>query len=207
LAIMDKITIWEVNKEIISACEKALTEALKDLKLKKEIHINSEPPLISRHGLFGRLPVLEIQGRFWNLKPNCSFTKEQVIGLLKRLYLNENHFKDEGNSMTIKNNNSTITDLNYEEHLKNETGILLFYKKLCPNCKALEKMLDKFFASNPKVQHWRIDSEECPEAMEHFGVQRVPTLLVIDNGNVGAKKVGLINIREMPAFYRSGLKQ
>jgi thioredoxin 1 len=99
--------------------------------------------------------------------------------------------------------NIIIKDANYREHLESATGVVLFYKKLCPNCRALEKMLEKFFAANPAVPHWRIDSEECPEVMKNFAVDRVPTLVILKEGEVAAKKVGLMNLREMSDFYRS----
>ena len=96
-----------------------------------------------------------------------------------------------------------ITDANYLEHTESTTGVVLFYKKLCPNCKALEKMLEKYFAANPGVQYIRIDSEECPEAMSDFGVERVPTTLILKEGKVAAKQAGLMNLREMADFHQS----
>ena len=96
-----------------------------------------------------------------------------------------------------------LTDNDYQVKLENASGVLLFFKKLCPNCKALEKMLEKFFAANPGVHYLRIDSEESPAAMKGLGVERVPTLLVLKDGRVTAKKVGLMNLREMTDFYHS----
>ena len=96
-----------------------------------------------------------------------------------------------------------LTDADFRARLAESSGVLMFFKKLCPNCKALEKMLDKFFTANPDVNYLRIDSEECPAAMAAFGVERVPTLFVIKGGQVAAKKVGLMNVREMTEFYQS----
>lgn len=96
-----------------------------------------------------------------------------------------------------------VTDANREEHLGHATGIVLFFKKLCPNCKALEKMFEKFYAVNPSIPRWRVDSEECPETMKNFDVERVPTILVLKEGKVAARKVGLMNLREMSDFYMS----
>ena len=96
-----------------------------------------------------------------------------------------------------------LTDADYEAKLARATGVLLFYKKLCPNCKALEKMLEKFFAANPDVKYMRIDSEECPAAMKAFTTERVPTICVLRDGQVVARKVGLMNLREMTDFYYS----
>jgi thioredoxin 1 len=96
-----------------------------------------------------------------------------------------------------------LSDSDFRVRLAESSGVLMFFKKLCPNCKALEKMLDKFFAANPDVGYMRIDSEECPEAMQEYGVERVPTIFVIKDGKVAAKKVGLMNVREMTDFYYS----
>ncbi|MCX5839838.1 MAG: thioredoxin family protein [Deltaproteobacteria bacterium] len=94
-----------------------------------------------------------------------------------------------------------LTDTDYKEKLENANGVLFFYKKLCPNCKALEKMLEKFFAANPEVNDLRIDSEESPAAMKSIGVERIPTLFILKDGQILSKKVGLMNLREMTDFY------
>jgi len=96
-----------------------------------------------------------------------------------------------------------LTDTDFQTRLAQANGVLLFYKKLCPNCKALEKMLDKFFTANPEVSYLRIDSEESPEAMKAFNTERVPTICVLRQGQVVARKVGLMNFREMTDFYQS----
>jgi thioredoxin 1 len=99
-----------------------------------------------------------------------------------------------------------LTDANFKEQLAEETGILFYYKKICPHCKALRKVVEKFTAANAGVAAMQIDSEENPGAMETMGVEKVPTLLVIKNGEVAARKVGLMNVREMTALYKTALR-
>jgi thioredoxin 1 len=94
-----------------------------------------------------------------------------------------------------------LTDKDYQATLEHASGVLLFYKKLCPNCKAIEKMLEKFFTANLEVSFFRIDSEESPVLMKNFGVERVPTLCILQSGQTLSKKVGLMNLREMTDFY------
>lgn len=96
-----------------------------------------------------------------------------------------------------------ITDSNYGSFIEGKNAVVLFYKRLCPNCRALEKMLEKFSTVSPEVSILRIDSEECPSAMAQYGVERVPTLLIVKDGLMTKKKVGLMNLREMQAFYYS----
>jgi thioredoxin 1 len=87
-----------------------------------------------------------------------------------------------------------FTDTNYSEKLVDANGVLMFYKKLCPACKALNKMLEKFFAANPDIPFIRIDSEECPEAVKSFEVKIIPTLFILKEGKVSARKAGLMNL-------------
>ncbi|MHB1414936.1 MAG: thioredoxin family protein [Chloroflexota bacterium] len=96
-----------------------------------------------------------------------------------------------------------LTEADYKQELGNASGVLMFFKKTCPNCRALDKMLDKFFTANPGVPYLRIDSEETLGAMKDFDVERVPTIFVLRDGQVVAKKVGLMNVREMNEFYHS----
>ena len=84
---------------------------------------------------------------------------------------------------------ATLLDsVTFDEWIKSHDGIVLFHKKLCPNC---------------KVQLASVDSEEQPDLMARCSVERVPTLIVCRNGAVAARKSGIMNPRELLAFYES----
>jgi len=212
---LEQIILWESNGETIRACELAICEALKELCLKAVVTVNSEPPLIGRNQLWGRLPVLEIHGLYWSLRPGFAFRTEELKHLFSKIFatrmegISGQNFNDTGqNECTTRGGQVTmggiiITDVDFKNKLEKATGLLLFYKKLCPNCKALEKVIEKFLTINAHVQYMRIDSEECPEAMKAFGTDRVPTICVLREGQIVAKKVGLMNLREMTDFFQS----
>jgi thioredoxin 1 len=82
-----------------------------------------------------------------------------------------------------------------------DKGLLLCHKKLCPHCKNMEKVMEKFSAKHPDVSLFLLDSEEEPEALAALGVERVPTVLVLKEGKVAAVKTGLMNPRELTALY------
>lgn len=96
-----------------------------------------------------------------------------------------------------------LTDTTFQEKFSDASGLVFFYKKLCPHCKALRTVLEKFMAANPNVNVMQIDSEENPDAMESLGVEKVPVLLVVRNGNVAVKRAGLMNVRELTTLYKS----
>ena len=87
---------------------------------------------------------------------------------------------------------------NYASELVNTSrGLLLFYKKLCPHCLNMKKVIAKFVSQNEAVDNYQIDSEECPKAMQNLRVERVPTILFLKLGKIAFRKEGLINVREL----------
>ncbi len=212
---MEQIILWESKGETIRACVLAVHEALKELGLKAVVTVNSEPPLIGRNQLWGRLPVLEIQGLHWSLRPGCAFRAEDLKPLFSKIFADRmegcpgQNFNEAGlKECYAKEGQETmegivLTDADFKAKVEHRTGVVLFYKKLWPNCKALEKVIQKFLSANAHVAYMRIDSEECPEAMKAFDTERVPTICVLRDGQIVAKKVGLMNLREMTDFYQS----
>jgi len=211
---MEQIILWECKCETIRDCERAVHEALKELGLKAVVTVNSEPPLIGRNQLWGRLPVLEIRGLYWSLRPGCAFRSEDLKPLFTKIFLDRmkgslgRRADEAGLEWGAKKGQVAvediiITDADFKTKLEKATGILFFYKKLCPNCKAMEKVIQKFLSANADIPYLRIDSEECPEAMKAFGTERVPTIYLLRDGQVVAKKVGLMNLREMIDFCQS----
>ncbi len=97
-----------------------------------------------------------------------------------------------------------IKDSDFEIKIKDATGLVFLYKKLCPHCKALRTVIEKFVAAaEGNVPVMQIDSEENPKAMATMEVEKVPCVLIVKNGDIVARKVGLMNLRELTAFYDS----
>lgn len=84
-----------------------------------------------------------------------------------------------------------------------QEGLLLCHKKLCPHCKNMEKVIEKFVAQRAGLEVLLLDSEEEPDAMAALGVERVPTILIIKGGKVAGSKTGLMNPRELAALFDS----
>ena len=69
-----------------------------------------------------------------------------------------------------------ITEADYKDRLAaTQNGVLLFFKKLCPHCKNMEKVLEKFGAAKPGIALYGIDIEENAAAAAALGAERPPT--------------------------------
>jgi thioredoxin 1 len=96
-----------------------------------------------------------------------------------------------------------VTTNNFDEFKGLDKCVAVFYKKLCPHCKILMKVIAKVEARVPDVTFIAIDSEAEPGFMETYGVERVPTLVCMKNGRGIAKKAGVMNPKEMLSFIGS----
>lgn len=96
-----------------------------------------------------------------------------------------------------------LTDDDYQARMQENSGIVLFYKKICPHCKALKTVIGKVAEKRPDLVVMQIDSEANPAAMAGLEISRAPTLLLISGGQVIRRKTGIMNARELTAFIQS----
>ena len=86
------IVIWDYDPERIAEIDRNLHLALRELNNfqggltpRGGVPSLSEPPLMSREGLVGREPVLEIGDAYWSLRPGETISKEACLKLLSRI--------------------------------------------------------------------------------------------------------------------------
>lgn len=95
-----------------------------------------------------------------------------------------------------------VTKDDYEKIIASiEKGLILCHKELCPHCRNMEKVIEKFSAKQPGLSIYLLDSEKEPEALAALGAERVPTIVIVKGGKVVATKTGLMNPRELASLY------
>lgn len=87
-----------------------------------------------------------------------------------------------------------ITSSNFEEEvMKSETPVLLdFWASWCGPCKMVSPIVDEVaneVQNNAKVGKVNVDEEET--LAQSFGITSIPTLVVIKNGKVVNRAVGV----------------
>lgn len=86
-----KIVIWDTNAGRASEISRNLGLAMRTTGLRYDLEIMSEPPLVARTGLNGRLPVLEVDGMLWTWKVGEGIPEEAAVTLLRRLEESAGH--------------------------------------------------------------------------------------------------------------------
>lgn len=78
--------------------------------------------------------------------------------------------------------------------LQSDTPVVVdFWAEWCGPCKAigpaLEEISDEF---GDKVKIVKVNIDENPQTPQQYGVRGIPTLLIFENGEVKAEKVGAV---------------
>lgn len=95
-----------------------------------------------------------------------------------------------------------LTETNFDQETADRDGILLFYKTICPFCKTLEAVIEKFGKACPEAYLFRVEFEAQKVLSDRFEVERAPTLFVLKGGKLAIKKAGLMNPKELKALYQ-----
>ena len=65
-----------------------------------------------------------------------------------------------------------------------------FFATWCGPCKMIAPVIEQIAAENEGIKVCKVDVDEAPELAARFGVQSIPTLVVIKGGEVTATAVG-----------------
>lgn len=76
--------------------------------------------------------------------------------------------------------------------------VLDFYQASCPPCRALEPRLeDAARRHGGRVPVYRVDIDQDPEIAERFGIDSLPTVLVVQSGKESERLDGLITKQQL----------
>jgi len=81
-----RIVVLDHQLDRMRECEQAVHQAVRELGLKAEVTMVSEPPYLARLNVWDRLPALEIDGMIWSRKPGEAFSVSEIVGLLRKHY-------------------------------------------------------------------------------------------------------------------------
>ena len=95
----------------------------------------------------------------------------------------------------------TITADTFEEVVQSEKPVLIdFWATWCGPCRMMGPIVDAFAESHPDVVVGKVNVDEEGELSAAFGIQSIPTLVVLKGGKVTAMAVGVQTEEELTAM-------
>jgi thioredoxin 2 len=94
-------------------------------------------------------------------------------------------------------------------HLESVTGIgeqaagvsvVAFSAKWCPPCKVMDPIFEAASAHFPGLRFLKANQETVPELFERYGVQAIPTYLVMREGKEVLRQVGALPASKFEAL-------
>lgn len=85
-----------------------------------------------------------------------------------------------------------VTDNSYADEIENYKGTVLidFFADWCTPCKMLTPMIEDI-AESTDVKICKVNVESEKELAERFGIRSIPTLVVMKNGTVLNRSIGV----------------
>ena len=79
--------------------------------------------------------------------------------------------------------------------------LLHFTADWCQPCKMIKPKIDKYINSHPEIEYVRVDIEEDFETAKEFNVMGIPTLVVINDGVVINRHVGMADDKKIESLF------
>lgn len=106
-------------------------------------------------------------------------------------------------SSTVK-----VTDNSFEQDVLKASGPVLvdFWAEWCGPCKMIAPALDDLAAEyQGKLTIAKINIDENPQTPSKYGVRGIPTLMIFNEGNVAATKIGALPKNALKSWIDSVL--
>lgn len=100
-----------------------------------------------------------------------------------------------------------ITDATFEEDvLKSGKPVLVdFWAEWCGPCKMIGPSLEEIASERQDVVIAKINIDENPESPTRYGVRGIPTMILFQNGEIQATKVGALPKQQISSWIDDAL--
>lgn len=93
-----------------------------------------------------------------------------------------------------------LTADNFDKEVKERKTLIDFWAPWCGPCRMQSPILEQLEASGAAVKICKVNVDEQPDLAKRFGILSIPTLILMQNGVLKDKQVGLTSLDELKEF-------
>ncbi|WDE06493.1 thioredoxin [Thalassomonas viridans] len=95
-----------------------------------------------------------------------------------------------------------VTAGEFEQEVNQYKGKVLvdFYAPWCQPCKMIAPVVEQIAGEKPDLKVVKVDADNAQELMVKYGIRGIPTLLLIENGEVLNTQVGAASVLQVRTF-------
>ena len=101
-----------------------------------------------------------------------------------------------------------VSDADFNDTVIKADGPVLvdYWAEWCGPCKMIAPVLDEVATEyEGKLTVAKLNIDENPEAPQHYGVRGIPTLMIFQDGEVEATKVGALTKSQLTDFIDNNI--
>lgn len=91
---------------------------------------------------------------------------------------------------------------NFNELVSNGKVLVDFFATWCGPCKMLSPILEEISSDRNDTKIIKVDVDECQNLAKQFGVMSIPTLILMNNGQIEDKKIGFQSKEEIVEWIK-----
>ncbi len=90
----------------------------------------------------------------------------------------------------------------FNQEVREHQGKVLvdFYAPWCGPCKMIAPVVEQIAQQYADVKVVKIDADHAQELMSQYSVRGIPTLLLLENGELIDRKVGAASVKQVTEF-------
>ena len=96
-----------------------------------------------------------------------------------------------------------INEAQFEDETKKGLTVVDFFATWCGPCRMMGQILEEVEETTPEITIVKIDVDENPNLARKFGIMSIPTIVVMKDGEMAGKHVGLMQADDFVEFVKS----